>query len=104
MESVGMTAIIEIVKKSGLVTLSKKLQYRITLSVFNANGTFWKVQNSKLIQKLKRVLVVPRVYVAIIDLGTLSRMATPNQEDHEKSDPWGILSPRLSISLFPDIS
>ena len=104
MESVGMTAIIEIVKKSGLVTLSKKLQYRITLSVFNANGTFWKVQNSKLIQKLKRVLVVPRVYVAIIDLGTLSRMATPTQEDHEKSDPWGILSPRLSISLFPDIS
>ena len=38
-----MTAIIEIVKKSGLVNLSKKLQYRITeesLSVFNANGTF----------------------------------------------------------------
>ena len=43
MESVGITAIIEIVEKSGLVNLSKKLQYRITeesLSVFNANGTF----------------------------------------------------------------
>ena len=52
MERVGLAAIIEAVEKRGLVNLSEILQYRITeksLSVFNANGTFRKVQKSKLI-------------------------------------------------------
>ena len=52
MERVGLAAIIEAVEKRGLVNSSEILQYRITeesLSVFNANGTFRKVQKSKLI-------------------------------------------------------
>ena len=52
MERVGLAAIIEAVEKRGLMNLSEILQYRITeesLSVFNANGTFRKVQKSKLI-------------------------------------------------------
>ena len=42
-----MTTVIETVEKSGLLNLSEILQYRITeesLSVFNTNGTFQKVQ------------------------------------------------------------
>ena len=70
---------------------------------FNANGTFRKVQKGRLID--------PRVYVAIADRGMIWRMSTPTREDRQKADAsvytWlgrGILSPRLSISLFLDIS
>ena len=71
MEKVGMALIIEIVEKSGLVNLSKMLQYRITeesLLVFNANGTFGKVQKSKLIRKLYLAPVDLRVHVAIVGM------------------------------------
>ena len=47
MERAGMTTVIETVEKSGLLNLSEILQYRITeesLSDFNTNGTFQKVQ------------------------------------------------------------
>ena len=47
----------------------------------------------------------PRVY-AIVDMEMIWRMSTPAVEDREKADAtvynWGILSPRLSILLFPD--
>ena len=72
MESVGLAAITEIVRKSGLGNLSEILQCRITeesLSVFDANGTFRKVQKTKLIQKLNLVPVDSKVYVAIVDMG-----------------------------------
>ena len=81
MESVELAAIIEIVEKNGLVNFSEILQCRITeesLSVFNANGTFRKVQKSKLIQKLNLASVDSRVYVAIVDMGMIWRMSTPN--------------------------
>ena len=52
--------------------------------------------------------VDPRAYVAIIDIGMIWRMSTPTREGREKADAtvytWGVLSPRLSISLFLDIS
>ena len=97
MESVGLAAIIEIVEKCGLVNLSQILQYRIMevyLSVFNADGTFQKAQNSKLIQKLNLVSFDPRIYVAIADMGIIWRMSTLGEN----------FSPRLSLSLFLDIS
>ena len=71
MESMGLTAIIEIVGNSGIMNLNEILQYRITeesLSVFNAIGNFQKVQITKLIQKLNLVPVDPRVYVAAVDM------------------------------------
>ena len=77
-------------------------------SVFKGNGTFQKVQKSKLIQKLNLVPVDPRVYVAIVDMGMIWQISTPTREDREKTDAtiyiWGILSPRLSILLFLDMS
>ena len=60
MESAGLAAIINIVEKSGLVDLNEILEYRVTeesLSLFNSNGTFRKVQKSKLIEKLNLVPV-----------------------------------------------
>ena len=51
----SLAAVIERVEQSGLVNLSEILQYRITeesLSVFNANCTFWKLSKSKFILKL----------------------------------------------------
>ena len=52
---------------------------------FNANGTFRKVQKGSLID--------PRVYVAIVDRGTIWRMSTPTREDRQKADAsvytWG---------------
>ena len=97
MENVGLAAIIGIVEKSGLVDSGEILQRRITdesLSVFNANGTFRKVQKSKLIQKLKLMPIDPnQKYVAIVDMGMIWRMLTPTREDREKPDPsvytWG---------------
>ena len=41
------------------------------VSAFNANDTFPKVQKSKLIQKRNLVLVDPKVYVAIVDMGMI---------------------------------
>ena len=66
MESVGLAAIIQVVEKSGLIDLVEVLQYRITeesLSVFNANGSFRKVQKSKLIQKLKLLPINSELYI-----------------------------------------
>ena len=62
------------------MNLSEILQYQImeqSLSVFNGNGTFQKIQKSKLIQKLDLVPVDPRVYVAIVDMGMIWRMPNP---------------------------
>ena len=62
------------------MNLSEILQYQImeeSLSVFNGNGTFRKIQKSKLIQKLNLVPVDPRVYVAIVDMGMIWRMPNP---------------------------
>ena len=106
-ERVGLAVIIETAEKSGLVNLSEILQYWIaeeSLSVFNANGTFRKVQKSKLIQKLSLLPVDPRLYVAIVDMGMIRWMSTANGEDREKANAtfysWGI----LPISLFLDVS
>ena len=92
------------------MNLSEILQYQITaesLSVFNESGSFSKVQKSKLIQRLNLVSLDPRVYLAIVGTGMIWQMPTPTQEDQEKVDTmvyaWGVLSPRLSISLFLDI-
>ena len=96
MEKVGLAAIMETVEKGGLVNLSEILQYRIrekSLLVFKANGTFQKVQKSKLIQKLNLVPVDARVYVAIVDMGMIWQISTPTREDQEKTDAtiyiWG---------------
>ena len=48
-----------------------------SLSVFNRNCTFQKVQKSKLIQKRNLVPVDPSVYVAIVDMEMICRMSTP---------------------------
>ena len=80
MERLGLAAIMETVEKGGLVNLSEILQYRIrekSLSGFKANGTFQKVQKSKLIQKLNFMTVDPRAYVAIVDIGMIWQISTP---------------------------
>ena len=62
------------------MNLSEILQHQIMeefLSVFNGNGTFRKIQKSKLVQKLNLVPVDPRVYVAIVDMGMIWRMPNP---------------------------
>ena len=64
-----------------------------SLSVFNGNCTFQKLQKSKLIQKRNLVPVDPSVYVAIVDMGMICRMSTPTWKDWEKADAtvytWG---------------
>ena len=56
---------------------------------------------------MKMVALDPRVYLAIVGTGMIWQMPTPTQEDREKVDitvyAWGVLSPRLLISLFLDI-
>ena len=96
MESQGLASIIEIVEKSGLVDLNEIMKHRITeesLPIFNANGTFRKVQKSKLLEKLNFQPIQLDEYVALIDMGMIWRMATPTVEDREKADgtvyTWG---------------
>lgn len=55
MERSALKAVISLVEESQLVNLPELLQHRVVeecVSLFNSNGTFRKVQKSKLLQKL----------------------------------------------------
>ena len=76
-----------VVGPKGLIEILQCWIMEEFVSVFNANDTFPKVQKSKLIQKRNLVLVDPKVYVAIVDMGMIWWMSTPAREGQEKADP-----------------
>ena len=90
MERQALACIVNLVEESGGVDLEEILQHRVTeecLSLFNSNGTMRKTQKSKLVGIMNMVPApVPQMYVAVVDMGLLWRLATPSTEDREKSD------------------
>ena len=90
MERGALAAIVDLVEISNLVDLTQIMKHRITaecLPIFNANGTFRKVQKSNLLEKLSLNPVnAPRLYTALVDMGLIWHLATPIPEDREKLD------------------
>ncbi len=85
------------------------MENRVTeecLSIFNVNGSFRKVQKSKMLEKLSmQTITKPTPYTALVDMGLIWRIASPNTEDREKDDglkyTWGDYSDKIvSIVLF----
>ena len=97
MERGALAAIVDLVEISNLVDLTQIMKHRITaecLPIFNVNGTFRKVQKSKLLEKLSLDPVnAPQFYTALVDVGLIWHLATPTPEDREKRDgtvfTWG---------------
>ena len=90
MERQALACVVNLAEESGGVHLEDILQYRVTeecLSLFNSNGTMRKTQKSKLLRTMSLVPVpAPRIYIAIVDMGLLWRLAIPSIEDREKPD------------------
>ena len=88
MEHRALAAVIELVETSGAFFLEEVLDHRVTdecLPIFNVNGTFRKIQKSKLLKCMDYSEVeAPVRYTAIVDMGFIWRLATPTKEDHEK--------------------
>ena len=88
MKSKALAAVINLVGNSG-IHLEELFKFRITqecLSIFNVNGTFRKVQKSKLVQCLNLDNVNwPNSYIALIPI--------PSSDDRAKLDgspyTWG---------------
>ena len=69
MKSQGMTSIIEIFEENGLIDLNEIKEIHITvksLSIFNANGIFIKVQKIKLLEKLNFQPIEVDSYIALL--------------------------------------
>ena len=96
MESKALASVINLVGNSG-IHLEEVFKFQITqecLSIFNVNGTFRKVQKSKLVQCLNLDNVNwPNSYIALIDMGMVLRQAIPSSDDRAKLDgspyTWG---------------
>ena len=103
MERVALASVIELVDRSGVLNLEEVLEQRVTeesLAIFNVNGTMRKTQKSKLLQMMNiSVLPEPSTCTAIVDMGLIWRISTPNKEDREKEDgttfTWGDYADKL---------
>ena len=89
MESKALASVIDLAGNSGIY-LQDLFKFRVTqecLSIFNVNGTFRKVQKSKLVQCFNIDKVdCPNVYIALIDMGMVLRQAIPNGDYRAKLD------------------
>ena len=90
MERQVLLCVVNLVEENGGVDLEEILQHRVTeecLSLCNSNGTMRKTQKSKLVRIMNLVpSPAPRMYIAIVDMGLLWRLAIPSTEDREKPD------------------
>ena len=104
----GLIMIVNLVEESNVINFRELMEYRITsecLSVFNVNGSMRKNQKSKLMQCFDLNPTTENVesYVAIIDMGFVWRLATPNKEDRDISQrsgteySWGDYTKKWSV-------
>ena len=88
MESRALASVVNLVDVSGLL-LPELMKHRVSeqcLTLFNANGTFRKIQKSKLLQKLALQPLDVNSYVALVDMGMMWHLASPTAEERVKSD------------------
>lgn len=97
METKAMASVLDLIEERDSFKLEQVVQHRVTeesLSIFNTNGAMWKVQKSKLQEKLRMTPIPePDTYTLIVDMGLIWRLAAPTTEDREKGDgtkyTWG---------------
>ena len=96
MESRALASVVNLVDVGGLLSLPELMKHRISedcLTLFNANGTFRKIQKSELLQKLTMQLLDVNSYTALVDMGMIWCLASPTAEERVKSDgspyTWG---------------
>ena len=81
--------VIELVEKDNNEMLDVIFDYRITeicLPIFNTYGNMRKCSKSKLIEMLHFVEIYPLLYMAIIDMGHIWRLAIPSTDSRDKGD------------------
>ena len=88
MERQGLTALVDLAEKTGVLTLERALEGRVTeecLSMYNVDGSMRKTVKSKMLEQFNLDLITEELedHISLVDMGKIWRLATPTPEDRE---------------------
>jgi hypothetical protein len=88
MENRALASVVNLVG-SIIISLSDIMKHCITeesLPLFTGEGTFRKMQKSKIVEKLIQQPIEITSYIAPVDMGMIWQLASQTVDDHEKND------------------
>ena len=88
MEKQGLNALVDLAERTGVLTLESALEGRVTeecLSMYNIDGSMWKIMKSKLLEQFNIDPVIEELeyHTSRIDMGVIWHLATPTHDDCE---------------------
>ena len=88
MERQGLTALVDLAEKTGVLTLERALEGRVTeecLSMYNVDGSMRKTVKSKMLEQFNLDLITEELedHISLVDMGMIWHLDTPTPEDRE---------------------
>ena len=87
-ERQGLTALLDLAEKTGVLTLERALEGRVTeecLSMYNVDGSMRKTVKSTMLEQFNLDLITEELedHISLVDMGMIWHLATPTPEDRE---------------------